>query len=56
MNSSMLTPLQSWKWKNSFFNLPKSPSQAELSGEHPFFDIDRVIPFSLQILIQPGQR
>ena len=35
---------------------PKNPSIAELSGEQPFFDIGRVIPYLLHLSIQPGHR
>lgn len=31
----------------SFFKHPNSPSQAELSGEQPFLDIERSIPYLL---------
>lgn len=56
MNSSIDTPRQSrWK-KNSFFSLPKSPSMAELSGEHAFFDIDLMSPLASHMEIHPGQR
>lgn len=40
----------------SFLILPNTPSQAELSGEQPFFDIDRMKPFFSILSIQPGQR
>lgn len=52
----MLTPVQSVLKNISFFNLPKTPSQAELSGEQSFFDIDLVNPFEFILLIQPDQR
>ncbi len=35
---------------------PKNPSIAELSGEQPFFDMERVIPYLLHLPIQPGHR
>lgn len=41
-NSGIVTPDQSRWWKNSFLSLPKNPPIAELSGLHPFFDIDLV--------------
>ena len=56
VNSSTVTPAQSQPWKNSTFSLPKNPSHLALSGLHPFLDIDLTKPFSLHILIHPGQR
>lgn len=35
---------------------PEEPSIAELSGEQPFFDMERVIPYLLYPSIQPGHR
>ena len=36
--------------------MPEEPSAAALSGLQPFALIDRVNPFSLQMLIHPGHR
>ena len=41
-NSGIVTPDQSRWWKDSFSSLPKNPSIAELSGLHPFLDINLV--------------
>lgn len=49
-------PDQSRPWKNSTLSRPKNPSIAELSGEQPFFDMGRVIPYLLHLSIQPGHR
>lgn len=56
MNSSIVTPAQPQPWKSSISNLPKKPSHLALPGLQPFLDIDLTRPFSLQILIHPGQR
>ena len=42
--------------EHSFFIIPKNFSQAELSGKHPFIDMDLVSPASSTRLIQPGHR
>lgn len=36
------TACQSRLYNISFFILPKNPSHAELSGEHPFLDVDLI--------------
>ena len=56
MNSSMVTSFQDRPQNISFLRRPKKPSQAELSGEQPFFDIDLVRPAFSILSIQPGQR
>ncbi|KFI59456.1 hypothetical protein BIGA_1790 [Bifidobacterium pullorum subsp. gallinarum] len=55
-NPSMVTPVKLRPWKNSCLRCPKNPSAAALSGLQPFALIDRVNPFSLQMLIHPGHR
>lgn len=56
MNSSIDYPDQSHPQKNSTLIRPKKPSIAELSGEQPFFDMERVIPYRSLLSIQPRQR
>ena len=55
-NPSMVTPVKLRPWKNSCLRCPKNPSAAALSRLQPFALIDRVNPFSLQMLIHPGHR
>ena len=55
-NPSMVTPVKLRPWKNSCLRCPKNPSAAALSGLQPFAPVDRVNPFSLQMLIHPGHR
>ena len=40
----------------SVLRCPKNPSHAELSGEHPFFDIDLIRPADSIMSIHPDQR
>ena len=49
-------PDQSRPQKNSTLSRPKNSSIAELSGEQPFFDMERVIPYLLYPSSQPGYR
>lgn len=56
MKPSIVTPSQSTPRNASTFSLPKNPSIAELSGLHPFFDIDLATPARSHIDIHSGQR
>ena len=56
MNSSIVTSFQERPQNISFLRRPKNPSQAELSGEQPFFDMERVSPAVSILSIHPGQR
>ena len=56
MKASAVHPDQSRPWKNSFFRLPKNPSQAALSGEWPLRDMDLASPWRPHMAFHPGQR
>lgn len=53
MNSPVKISGQFLQQKNSFLGLLKSPSQAELSDEQPFFDIARALPSLTATLEHP---